>query len=532
MQNGDYASLEMLVTVSRLLSSKLELGDLLNYTMKLASRVVGAERASLFLIDNATGELYFDVAMGLDPELQKIRLKPGQGIAGRTVQEEKSIIINDVGADGSHLRAIDEKSGFVTKSILSCPMIVKGKVIGVVQALNRLEGPFTEHDLHNFEAFASQAAVAIENARLFSALREEKRMLGLFFERTSEAVVILDAERRVKLTNDAATRYLPEAAAGLEQALSAMTVTPSLNELLASATPVADFECEREQPKKLYLQGSVIPLFTHGTQGAPPARDGWIFLFRDVTAKKTEERLSRDFLSLVSHKLRTPLTIINGYLELLGEQVTDPEAVKAMSVITRQGRKLNALVDDVVSFTAVEGLDPARLARKTVDLGGVADAAARNAAEQHEAELTAHTAGAPVPVKPGKVIVTSFARGVTVPGDESLLVRAVAELITNALKFNAGAAKTAAVTVGQTDGCAVVSVADNGPGIPPEELGNIFQKFYQAETSFTGQVEGWGLGLAFVKRVTEAHGGQVEVNTAPGSGSEFRLKLPLAARPQ
>ncbi|MDD4005240.1 MAG: GAF domain-containing sensor histidine kinase [Elusimicrobiaceae bacterium] len=532
MPREDYSSLEMLVTVSRLLSSKLELGDLLNYIMKLASRVVGAERASLFLIDPVTGELYFDVAMGLDPEIQKIRLKPGQGIAGRTVLEEKSIIINDVELDASHLRAIDEKSGFVTRSILSCPMIVKGRIIGVVQALNHLEGPFTDYELRSFEAFASQAAIAIENARLFASVKEEKRLLGLLFERTRDGVLMLDDARNIKLANESARLYLQNTSAGISEALAGMRLTPPLETLLQSEQPATDFEGERTEPKKLFIEGNVIPLASETAHGMPARREGWILLFRDVTSRKTEERLARDFLSLISHKLRTPLTVINGYLEILAEEVGSPDAIKAVNVITRQGLKLNALIDEVVSFAAVEGLDPAKLEKKNVDLGRLTAEAVRRATEQYEVDaiLPRQAGDMPAPQVGKKSIFTCLQPGVIIAGDDGLLRSAIAELVANGLKFNPGGTKLVDVAVGEAGGFGVVTVSDNGPGIAPEDTQNVFRKFYQAENSFTGQVEGWGLGLAFVKRIVEAHGGTAELESAPGKGAELRLKFRLPGK--
>src|SRR5512137_998424 len=107
-------SLEMLVMVSRLLSSKLDISELLLTIMRLASRVVGAERASLYLLDEKAQELYFDVALGLPEEVQKMRFKLGEGMAGTCAKEGRSIITNDVAADPRHSKKADAKSGFVT----------------------------------------------------------------------------------------------------------------------------------------------------------------------------------------------------------------------------------------------------------------------------------------------------------------------------------------------------------------------------------------------------------------------------------
>ncbi|MEW6011963.1 MAG: GAF domain-containing protein, partial [Elusimicrobiota bacterium] len=199
--------LEMLVTVSRLLSSKLDIADLLTTIMRLATRVVNSERASLYLLDEKTQELYFDVALDLDENLKKMRFKLGEGLAGTVAKEARSVISNNVDKDPSHTKKVDEKSGYVTRSLLTCPMIIKGKVIGVVQAINKLEGDFTEEDKNNFEAFASQAAIAIENSRLFNKVKDEKNKLENIFKVIEEGVVVTDEEGNIKIINDSGVKY-------------------------------------------------------------------------------------------------------------------------------------------------------------------------------------------------------------------------------------------------------------------------------------------------------------------------------------
>ena len=201
-------SLEMLVMVSRLLSSKLDISELLTTIMRLASRVVGAERASLYLLDEKAQELYFDVALGLPEDVQKMRFKLGEGVAGTCAKEGRSIIINDVASDPRHSKKADTRSGYVTRSLLTCPMIIKGKAIGVVQAINKLDGEFTETDKNNFEAFASQAAIAIENSRLFSSVKEEKRKMEIVFKRIKEGAILTDVNGEILLINSSAKVYL------------------------------------------------------------------------------------------------------------------------------------------------------------------------------------------------------------------------------------------------------------------------------------------------------------------------------------
>ena len=547
-------SMEMLLTVSRLLASKLDLSDLLGYIMHISPRVMSAERASLYLLDEQARELYFDIALDLPPELQKIRFKLGEGFAGVAAEQGKTLLVNDVSLDPRHSRKIDAKSGFETRSVLCCPMIIKGHVIGVLQAINHIDGPFTGRDVRTLEALAAQAAVAIENARLFSSLREEKRRLQIFFAATREGAILTDATGGVLLSNEAAKAYLP--AAGEQQpdiagVFAGMKMEPELAGIISGSQPLVEFSLEREEPKKLYLDGSAMALHRRDEHDAQQC-DGLIWLFRDVTAARTEERMARSFLSLVSHKLRTPLTVINGYSQTLaGELPADssPFVKKAVTTIGFQGHKLTALVEQLLSFITLDEMDAGSLQKTRIRPADLVEEAL-SLFEQSQADdpqklqtvrlkldpasrdaLQEMAATPPLPPKAHALLTFAVDCPDTMPdiyGDRALLRKALESLVDNARKFNDKKDKQIKIIVRLSGGQVVFAVEDNGIGIPPEEQDRIFGKFYQVEGSFTGQIEGWGIGLAFVKKAVEAHGGGVAVRSTPGQGSVFTVSLPAA----
>jgi signal transduction histidine kinase len=512
-------SLEMLVMVSRLLSSKLDIAELLTTIMRLASRVVGAERASLYLLDEKAQELYFDIALGLPEDVQKMRFKLGEGIAGTCAKESRSIIINDVSADPRHSKKTDARSGFVTRSLLTCPMVIKGKAIGVVQAINRIDGDFTDTDRNNFEAFASQAAIAIENSRLFSTVKEEKRKMEIVFSRIKEGAILTDLNGDIVILNSSAKVYLEYDKyqfAGIRNAFPDFELKPGLDAILGCADAVCHFELYREKPKKFYLAGSVIKLFTEDRDGEQRP-EGLLWILTDVTAQRLEECMARNFLSLISHKFKTPLASINGYAQVLKDEAAAKEmpelVLKASGAIYGQGLKLNSLVESLLNFVTIDSLDAASLSRIDFD---TADFLEEVVADMRERLKTV----------PGVVIKVASPEHVKVTADRKLLASAVRSLIDNAVKFNPAAEKLVILTAKANDGHALISVGDNGPGIPGEELENIFHKFYQVEASFTGQVEGWGLGLALVKKIAEVHGGSVFAKSQLRKGSAFTIALP------
>ncbi len=512
-------SLEMLVMVSRLLSSKLDISELLTTIMRLASRVVGAERASLYLLDEKTQELYFDVALGLPEDVQKLRFKLNEGIAGACAREGRSIIINDTASDPRHSKKADSRSGFVTRSLLTCPMIIKGKVIGVVQAINRVEGDFSEIDKNNFEAFSSQAAIAIENSRLFSSVKEEKRKMEIVFKRIKEGAILTDVNGGIIIINSSARVYLEHEKYKFENirgAFQNFEVKPGLENMLGGEEPAARFELYREKPKRFYLDGSAIKLFREDKEGNEIA-EGRLWILADVTAQRLEERMARNFLSLISHKFKTPLACINGYAQILRDEA---QALKLTEVVQKssdtiyvQGQKLNGLVEALLDFVTIDSLDASSLEKIEFDAADFLEEIAEDARGRFKG-----TAGLAVKV--------ATPEPVKVKADRKVLAAAIKSLIDNAVKFNPGKDKLVILSSQSRDGCSLISVGDNGPGIPGEELENIFHRFYQVEASFTGQVEGWGLGLALVKKISEVHGGRVFAKSQLQKGSAFTLAIP------
>lgn len=166
--------LSLLSDTSELISSTLDLNKLLEIVMEQAKEVLSAEASSIFRIDEAKKELYFVIATGeRGEEAKEIRTPWGKGIVGACAEKEETILVHDVSKDPRWFSGVDKKSGFVTKSILAVPLKVKGKLIGVAEVVNKKDGTsFTKEDVELFEALARQAAVAIENARLYKDLED------------------------------------------------------------------------------------------------------------------------------------------------------------------------------------------------------------------------------------------------------------------------------------------------------------------------------------------------------------------------
>lgn len=236
-------------------------------------------------------------------------------------------------------------------------------------------------------------------------------------------------------------------------------------------------------------------------------------------------------LALVSHKLKTPLSIINGYSETILSTMQPGEMsafnIEALRNISKQGQKMALLVDRLVHFSRINDLKETDLRKERINLYSLlSEAAAKctirdDALNVNASEETIRRKGPNVEIK--------CEEDVSIYVDKSLLSVAIEELADNAIKFNNNMSKRVKLFYYQENNQDVVAVADNGVGIKEHEIDKIFSKFYQIDDFFTGQIEGWGLGLATVKKIVSLHNGSITIRSQYGVGTIISLKFPREA---
>jgi len=162
-----------LIRVSQLINSTIDIQDLLESIMSSAKLVLRTEGSSLMLIDEKTNELFFNIITGeKEKELREIRVPIGKGIAGLVAQDKKPIIVNDAQLDDRVYKAVDEKAGFITRNLIACPLVIRDKVIGVLEVINTIgRKEFSEDELNLFKTFSEEAAIAIHNRELIRSLQ-------------------------------------------------------------------------------------------------------------------------------------------------------------------------------------------------------------------------------------------------------------------------------------------------------------------------------------------------------------------------
>ena len=361
-------------------------------------------------------------------------------------------------------------------------------------------------------AFADMAASI---SRMIGKLKEEKELFSASFTQMSDGLAILAPDFTPVKFNLAAEKLLALPASGsiVEHILGRFECEPPITRIGDFSGGAPAFELTRKASEQA---GALFLVMT-----ATPVRDregevvNVVLAVRDVTEMKAEEMSKKDFLSTISHKLRTPIAVLQSSVFLIKDGILgalNEKQQKHAATMADQTAKLATLIEELIGFVTLEEEALSR-AKEKVDL--------REMVESISSEC-----GSRMPGKHPKITFEAS------PGAESLefnrdyLRLVLCELIQNAVKFNAGESPEVSIRSSRYDGGFLLAVSDNGMGIPPELHGKIFEKFFQAERYFTGNVEGVGLGLSFVKKIVDFADGTIEVRSEPGKGSTFTIRLP------
>jgi two-component system phosphate regulon sensor histidine kinase PhoR len=241
---------------------------------------------------------------------------------------------------------------------------------------------------------------------------------------------------------------------------------------------------------------------------------GYLLVVRDVTRFTRLERMRSDFIANVSHELKTPLTVITGYLEtILDNQLVSAGGVRAVEQAFKQADRMNSLIKDLLMLSQLETTEPDSDPQK-IRIQDLVENAIQDAQEVKKAVNKVDTQ-----------ISTGVIPTIRVLGDWNELSSALTNLTGNAVRYSHdGAHIEIEFKMRGNDG--VLTIRDNGPGIPPEHLPRITERFYRVDNSHSRETGGTGLGLAIVKHILYRHGGTLEVSSKVAQGSEFRMVFP------
>jgi two-component system phosphate regulon sensor histidine kinase PhoR len=341
------------------------------------------------------------------------------------------------------------------------------------------------------------------SARL-DKLRAERSKLEAVISSMEEGVIPLDPDGKIVGLNAAAKELfgLRDDPQGLKlwEVIRLPGLEDAAGKTLRNRTPVTDsFEVGER-----VLSVRLSPV----SDGA-----GAVLVAHDITEDRRYDTLRKEFVANVSHELRTPLTVVQGYVETLAEGAWKDEktALEFLSIIDKNVRRLSAIVSDLLDLSKLESGGQV-LERREVDLRALVDRVAeafRPVAARKQQQFSAE--------------VGSGSGGLRADG--TLLERALSNLVDNALKYTPERGKIR-VWAGPEDGHVVMSVEDNGGGIPEADLPRIFERFYRVDKSRSRDLGGTGLGLSIVKHIIQLHGGTISVRSTP-AGSTFTIRIPV-----
>jgi two-component system, OmpR family, phosphate regulon sensor histidine kinase PhoR len=332
-------------------------------------------------------------------------------------------------------------------------------------------------------------------------LRTARARLEATLSTMEDGVLSLDPDGTVRLANGAATALFGLSSDPTGVKLWEAVRLPGLEDVARKVLREGAPHLSAIEVGDRFLSLRITPV---------RAGEGAVVVAHDVTEDRRYDELRKEFVANASHELRTPLTLIQGYVETLLESAgaLDGQPREFLGIIDRNVRRLALVVGDLLDLSRLEsGRDV--LSREKVELG----------------ELLGRVKEAFDPLAARKRQTLSVSGGGEATVDPVLLERALSNLVDNALKYTPERG-TIRVSGERADGHLLLKVADDGIGIPPADQARIFERFYRVDRSRSREMGGTGLGLSIVKHVAQLHGGDVAVESAPGKGSVFTLRLP------
>jgi two-component system phosphate regulon sensor histidine kinase PhoR len=344
--------------------------------------------------------------------------------------------------------------------------------------------------------------------RLGEQARDRARMEAILAGMV-EGVIVVDPQARLQLVNDAARQMLKldENDVAIGRPYIETIRMPAIAELVAGVLV-------GRTPDALQLSPPRDPSRTIMATAAPAAgavAHGVILVLHDITELRRADQIRRDFVTNVSHELRTPLTAILGYVEALSEgDAGAEESRRFLAIIARHTRRMERLVKDLLRLARLDA------GQETLDLIACDT---RSLAETVVADVT------PAVTERGQRIEVTIGPGAeTVRADPAKLHDALRNLVANAITY-APEHSTIRIDAERVEGRVAISVSDEGPGVPDEDLSRVFERFYRVDKSRARDPGGTGLGLAIVKHLVELHGGSVRAENGPEHGARFTITI-------
>ena len=387
---------------------------------------------------------------------------------------------------------------------------------------NQIDEPISRSDFQEIQILNTSIQKLAKKAnKNKQKLGENRTRLQAIFKSMHEGILALNHDHEILEINDAAKNFLGIAKEKevVNKSLLEVFRSAELNTFLVALEDTGEYH-ETEIDISL-ISGEINSYHVSGilVQFRPHKPHGLLLVFNDITRIKKLEKMRQEFISNVSHELKTPVTSIKGLSETVsGCLLDDPEMAKRfLEKIHKNTERLNAIIDDLFQLSSLEQGHPQIEADfQMLNLGTTI----KNALSTEEDNI-----------RHKKIICRTNIEEISLFANHRLLEQAIANLIDNAVKYSPEGTEVEVTGKKDKDDTYKITVIDKGKGIPLEHQDRIFERFYRVDKSRDRQTGGSGLGLAIVKHIAQLHNGKISLESHPGSGSCFTISLPLEKIP-
>ncbi len=505
-----------------------ELEETLKRLVMRIAMILQAEKCVFMLFDRDESCLVATrPALGLtEEEVRRFRVPVDQGISGQVFRESKPEILYDAINDPRTLKEnvalLNIRNGCCVPLIVekrdSENRVIDTNTIGVLHVFNKRYGNvFIEEDVRLLERMAKNAAAVVASAQMYREVVEEKEELEQIIESVYAGLLMVGRNGRIMQINRTAKEMLGLMDVDLngrnyEEIIKTDRVREVLRESIFEDSEVAT---EIEIEGATGHESRVFQTQSTPVRNEDGATIGAVAIFNDITEIRSVERMKTAFVSTVSHELRTPLTSIKGFISTLladTDGYYDPQTTREFyEIIDQECDRLTRLISDLLNVSRIEAGRALDLNPKPIELPKLID----KVVSVQRSYVTNH-----------ELVVDGTDALPQIIGDEDKVDQILTNLINNAIKYSP---KGGTVTVRgkmEDDDKVLISVSDQGVGIPEEHLPKVFDRFHRVDNRDTREVGGTGIGLFLVKHLVEAHGGEIWVESEIGKGSTFHFWLP------
>ncbi len=510
------ATLDLLINISKELTSDLDLRTVLARSLSLACSALGAERASIIVLDEKGQPLDAAMVVGSDQipsTAAKLRSLIRKGLAGWVLRSGLPALVTDTSTDERWLARPDDSLGDSgSKSVMCVPIVTRGKPVGVFTIVHPEANYFAPSHLSLLVSIAEQAGIAIYNARLHGQVQTAQRRYRQLFDDSLDMIFLTDRSGTYREMNQRASALVPHRGRALNNLKIPSLLNLDEKWLEAQTENLRRGSTLRFEGLFFGREKDGLPVEVYLRPLAIDGEDSLQWIMRDISSRRSLESLREMLSECVMHDLRAPLANIRSSLDLMtlagGEHESADRELAA--VARRSSERMLHLINSFLDLSHLEA-GQALKNKRPLKMAPIL----REAVEHFKPALE----------EKKQVLKASFAQKLApVQGDREMLLRVFMNLLDNAIKFSPAGGKLAITAAAHPEGRLVVEVEDSGAGIPREEWGTVFDKYYRV--SSTSPRSGYGLGLAFCRLAVEAHGGTIHIDASSLGGSRFTVHLP------